>query len=57
MGSTRSLGQVAKRGMPPLADPPPGASRETETQLTLVASAISSLIPGPMVELMETFLM
>lgn len=57
MGSTRSLGQVAKRGMPPLAYPSPGASRETETQLTLVASAISSLIPGPMVELMETFLM
>jgi hypothetical protein len=56
-GSTRSLGQVAKRGFPLLADPSPGNRRETETQPTLVASAISSFIPGPMVELIETFLM
>jgi len=54
-GSARSLGQVAKRGMPPFADPSPGASRRTETHPTLVASAISSLIPGPIVELMATF--
>jgi len=55
-GDTTSLGQVAKAGMPSLADPPPGQCREAETQPTLVASAISSFIPGPIVELMATFL-
>lgn len=55
---TRSLGQVMRAmANHPLIEPFPGRNPGTETHPALPALEISNFTPGPIVELIATFLM